>query len=152
MPESFQTRLARWGFNFYPCYRGSGAWITFIANDWREIHVRLPLSWQTRNVVGTIFGGSMYAAVDPLYMIMLMRNLGQEYVVWDKSATIRFKKPGQSTLYARLFLDAIELQNIQVELERQPSIHRVYSVDLKDIEGTIRATVEKTIYVSRSKV
>jgi acyl-coenzyme A thioesterase PaaI-like protein len=151
MPESLHTRLSRWGFNFYPCYRGTGAWVTFIANDWREIHVKLPLSWQTRNVVGTIFGGSIYAAVDPLYMMMLKRNLGPDYVVWDKAATIRFKKPGLSTLYARLFLDEAELQNIQVELNRQPSFDRVYSIDLKDAEGNVRAIVEKTIYVSRSK-
>jgi len=150
MPESFQTRLARWGFNFYPCYRGSGAWVTFIASDWREIHVKLPLSWRTRNVVGTIFGGSIYAAVDPFYMIMLMRNLGPKYVVWDKAASIRFKQPGQSTLYACFLLDEVELQDIQVELARQPSIDRVYSVDLKDAEGNLRATVEKTIYVARS--
>ena len=150
MPESFQTRLARWGFNFYPCYRGSGAWVTFIASDWREIHVKLPLSWRTRNVVGTIFGGSIYAAVDPFYMIMLMRNLGSEYVVWDKATSIRFRQPGQSTLYACFLLDEGELQDIQVELARQPSIDRVYSVDLKDAEGNLRATVEKKIYVARS--
>jgi len=151
MPESFQTRLARWWLNFYPCYRGSGAWVTFIATDWREIHVKLPLSWQTRNVVGTIFGGSIYAAVDPIYMLMLMRNLGPEYNVWDKAASIRFKKPGRSTLYARFLLNEVDLQDIQIELSRQPSIDRVYSVDLKDTEGNVRAIVEKTIYIARSK-
>jgi acyl-coenzyme A thioesterase PaaI-like protein len=149
MPESFQARLARWRFNFFPCYRGSGAWVTYIATDWREVHVKLPLSWQTRNAVGTIFGGSIYAAVDPFYMIMLMNNLGSDYIVWDKAASIRFKKPGQSTLYARFLLEEVELQNIQVELARQSSIDRVYSINLMDAEGNVRATVDKTIYVAR---
>ena len=73
MPESMRSRLARWGFNVFPAYWGTGARVTYIADDYREMHVRLPLTWRTRNYVGTIFGGSMYAAIDPVYMIMLMK-------------------------------------------------------------------------------
>ena len=80
----------RWGFNVFPAYRGTGARVTYISADWREVRVALPLSWRTRNYVGTIFGGSLYGAVDPMYMIMLIRILGPGYTVWDKAATIRF--------------------------------------------------------------
>lgn len=148
MPESLTTRLYRWGFNFYPAYRGTGAWITYIASDWREVRVRLPLSWQTRNYVGTIFGGSIYAAVDPFYMIMLIKNLGPEYVVWDKAASIRFKKPGVSTLTARFILGEDELQAIRRELEVQPKLDREYHIDLIDSAGEVCAWVEKTIYIT----
>lgn len=96
----------RWAFNFFPAFRGTGAWITYIAWDYLEVRVRLPLSWRTRNYVGTIFGGSMYAAVDPFFMIMLIKRLGPRYVVWDKAASIRFRKPGRSTLYARFVISA----------------------------------------------
>ncbi len=71
MPESIRTTLMRWGFNLFPAYRGTGGRITYIAADWREVRVTLPLNWRTGNYVGTIFGGSMYGAVDPLYMVML---------------------------------------------------------------------------------
>jgi hypothetical protein len=38
-----------------------------LPEGWRsEVRVRVPLGWRTRNYVGTIFGGSMYGAVDPL--------------------------------------------------------------------------------------
>ena len=76
MAESRHTRLQRWRFNFFPAYRGAGARITYIAADWREVRIKLPLNWLTRNYVGTIYGGSMYGAVDPIYMIMLIRLLG----------------------------------------------------------------------------
>lgn len=148
MPESLNTRLYRWGFNFYPAYRGTGAWITYIASDWREVRVRLPLSWQTRNYVGTIFGGSIYAAVDPFYMIMLIKNLGPDYVVWDKAALIRFKKPGESTLYARFTLDETELQMIKDELKCLPKLDRVFHIDLTNSAGDVHAWVEKTIYLA----
>lgn len=149
MAESWNTRLRRWGFNLFPAYRGTGARITYIAADWREVRIRLPLSWRTRNYVGTIYGGSMYASVDPIYMIMLIRLLGREYVVWDKAASIRFRKPGRSTLYARFVVDEAETGAIRAALADQPSIDRVYTVDLADNEGVVHASVEKTIYIRR---
>lgn len=150
MPESWRTRITRWGFNFFPAWRGTGARMTYIASDWREVRVRVPLSWRTRNYVGTIFGGSLYGAADPWFMIMLIRNLGPAYTVWDKSATIRFRKPGRATLDARFVLDEAELDEIRRLLETEPSIDRVYVVELADASGTVHATVEKTIYIRKN--
>lgn len=147
MAESPRTWLMRWAFNFFPAYRGTGAWVTYIASDWREVRVRLPLSWQTRNYVGAIFGGSMYAAVDPFYMVMLMRNLGPAYLVWDKSANIRFKKPGVSTLAAQFVLEQAELDEIRTALQSAPSVDRQYHTDLIDKNGEVRAWVDKTVYI-----
>ena len=44
MPESLRSKLARWSFNVFPAYRSTGAWITYIAADWREVRVRLELA------------------------------------------------------------------------------------------------------------
>ena len=93
MSESWATRRARWMFNFFPAYRGTGARVEYIASDWMEVRVRVPLSWRTRNYVGTIFGGSLYGAIDPFYMLMLIKLLGPDFIVWDKAATIRFRRP-----------------------------------------------------------
>jgi hypothetical protein len=139
----------RWGFNLFPAFRGTGARVTYISGDFRELHVKLPLSWRTRNYVGTIFGGSLYGAVDPHYMIMLIKLLGPGCVVWDKAATIRFRKPGRTTLFARFVIPEEEIAEIRRRLETEPSIDRVYSVDLTDAEGVVHATVEKTIYVRK---
>ena len=151
MSESFRSRLERWGFNFFPAYRRTGGRITYIAADYREMRVKLPLNWTTRNYVGTIFGGSMYAAVDPIYMLMLIRLLGPDYVVWDKAAGIRFKRPGRSTLYARFTIDETELEAIRAALVTAPSVDRVYQVELTDESGVLHATVEKTIYIARKE-
>ena len=141
----------RWGFNLWPCYRGTGGRVTFIASDWREVRVRLPLSWRTRNYVGTIFGGSLYAAVDPFYMIMLMENLGPEVVVWDKAASIRFRRPGRSPLSATFRLDEAELAEVRQLLLDQPKVDRTYLIQLLDAEGVVHAEVEKVIHLSRRK-
>ena len=147
MPESFRSRLLRWKFNLFPAYRGSGARVTYIAGDFREVRVGLPLSWRTRNLVGTIFGGSLYAAVDPIYMIMLIRLLGPHYVVWDKAATIRFRKPGRTTLRATFTIDEAELDAIRAAAASGAPIDRIYNVELVDAEGTVHASIEKVIYI-----
>jgi hypothetical protein len=149
MSESWSTRLARWGFNFIPAYRGTGARIAHIRHDWAEIRIRLPLSWRSRNYVGTIFGGAMYGAVDPIYMIMLIKLLGPGYTVWDKAATIRFRRPGRGTLYATFAIDGDTVAAIRDELTRVSKLDRVFSVDLTDAAGTVHATVEKVIHISR---
>jgi hypothetical protein len=151
MPESLRTRVQRWGFNWFPAYRGTGARITYIARDWREIRIRLPLSWRTRNYVGSIFGGSMYAGVDPIYMVMLIRNLGPDYVVWDKAASIRFRRPGRTTLHARFSIDQAELDAIRAALAQAPAADRTYTVELVDAEGVVHASVEKVIHIRHKK-
>lgn len=147
MPESLKTKLKRWGFNFFPAYRGTGARLTYISDDFHEIHLKLPLSWRTRNYVGTIFGGSMYGAVDPLYMVMLIKILGSKYVVWDKAATIRFKRPGRETLYAEFKVTPDEVEAIKDELTCTKSIEKIYGIKLVNKAGKVHAEVEKTIYI-----
>lgn len=149
MPESFRSWLTRWRFNLFPAYFGTGARVTYLADDFREVRVRLPLSWRTRNVVGTIFGGSMYAAVDPFYMIMLMRNLGDPYVVWDKAARIRFRRPGRETLHARFVLEQAELDEIRRMLTPGESVDRTYEVELRSADGVVHAEVEKVVHVQQ---
>jgi hypothetical protein len=151
MRESLRTRLMRWGFNFFPAYRGTGGRVTYIASDWREVRIELPLNWRTYNYVGTIYGGSLYGAVDPFYMIMLIKLLGPEYVVWDKAASIRFKKPGRSTLYARFVVTDEELDAIRAALKSEPKVNRAYVVELTDAQGEVHAIVEKTLNIRRKE-
>jgi len=151
MTESLKTRFFRWWFNFFPAYRRTGGRITHIAGDLHEIRVKLPLNWKTRNYVGSLFGGSMYGAIDPIYMIMLIKLLGPEYIVWDKAATIQFKKPGQKTLYARFEISKEELVDVRRRLTTEPSLNRTYQVDLTDSDGEVYASFEKTLYMRRKE-
>ncbi len=151
-PESWASRKLRWVFRFFPAFRGTGARVTYIAGDFREARVRLPLNWRTRNYVGTIFGGSLYGAVDAMYMILLIKILGPAYTVWDKAATIHFVRPGRSTLYARFLLEEEEIRTIRELLETAPSVDRIYRVDLADSAGVVHASVEKTIYIRKNDV
>jgi acyl-coenzyme A thioesterase PaaI-like protein len=151
MPESFRSRIDRFKFNIFPAYRGSGGRVTYISHDFREMRVKIPLNWRTRNYVGTIYGGSMYAAIDPIYMLMLIRNLGPGYIVWDRAAKIRFRKPGRDTLYAHFIVTGEELDEIRGLAETQKSVDRVYNVSLVDKAGKVHAQIEKTVYIAKKR-
>ena len=143
MPESLKTKLFKLVFRFFPAYRGTGGRVTYIADNWQEVRVEIPLNW------GTIYGGSIYGAVDPVYMIMLIKLLGPEYIVWDKAAFIKFIKPGRGRLYATFRLDSQEIGRIKAELEDQPKFEKIYHVDIVDQNGIVHAIVDKTLYIRK---
>ena len=149
MSESILTKIKRWGFNFYPVYRRTGARIGYIDDSWREIRISIPLRFWTRNYYGTISGISMFGGVDPIYMVMLIKLLGPQYLVWDKQATSRFIKPGKNKLSARFVIDDAELDLIRSKLEAEPSVTRTYHIDLVDTEGIVCASVDKVIHIRK---
>ena len=79
-------------FNLYPPYLFTGIKVACIAPDYRYVRVEMPLRLYNRNYVGTHFGGSLSAMTDPFYMLMVMHNLGHDYIVWDKAGTIEYRK------------------------------------------------------------
>jgi len=146
---SLEARLFRWRINLFPAYRGTGGRVTYVSPDFREIRIKLPLNWRTRNLVGTTFGGSLYGAVDPFYMMILIRALGPEYTVWDKAASVRFRRPGRATLFARCVVTDEEVETIESLLRSEPKIDRVYEIELVDADGVVHAVVKKVIHVRR---
>ena len=149
MRQSWQSWFYKHLFNFFPAFRGTGGRVDSISFDWKTVKVRLPLNWRTRNYVKTIYGGSIYGVVDPMYMLMLIKILGEDYIVWDKAATIRFLKPGRSTLYATFQINDKEIETIKQQLEKERAIDRHYTIDLLDKEGVVHASVDKVIYIRK---
>jgi acyl-coenzyme A thioesterase PaaI-like protein len=147
MPESWSSRLERWRLNRFPAYRGTGARITHIASDWDEVRVRLPLNWRTRNYVGTIFGGSLYGAVDPIYMVMLIRALGPDFIVWNQSAVVTYLRPGRSTLEATFRLEDGLVAAIASDARTHGRTTREFVVELVDAAGEVCCRCRQTLYV-----
>lgn len=142
------ARLYRILLNLWPCIRGTGGRVVHLSDDFRELDIRLPLSWRTRNRVGTIFGGSLYASVDPFYMFMLMEILGKDFVVWDKGAAIRFKRPGTRTLYAKLRLAAEFTDEVRRKAIAEGETTFDLPVSYRDADGLEYAEIRKTLYVA----
>lgn len=139
-------RRFRWAINWFPAYRGTGARVTHISDDWRQWRIKVPLNWRTRNYVGTTYGGSMYSAVDPILMLAFLKILGPDYIVWDKAATIRFRKPGRSTLYATIEIAKDEIDEVKRLCAGQPKVDRTYALELVDEDGVVHCEIEKVLH------
>lgn len=148
--ESLKSRFLRWGFNFFPAYFSTGAKITFLSSDFQEIHLEIPHTWRTRDSSGEIFKGIQYAAVDPVYPKMLRTNLGDDFVVEEKEASIRFLEPCNTGLIGQFEIPEEELDRIRDELSHHDSIIRVYKIELSGENGGTKTEVEKTLSISQT--
>lgn len=142
-----KARLLRWAMNIYPPYLGAGIRVRHIGADFRQVRVKMGLGWYNRNYVGTQFGGSLYAMTDPFYMLMLMQNLGGEYIVWDKAANIDFVAPGKGPVFADFSIDQALIDEIQQRTASGEKYLPELQVDVLDGEGRLVAKVHKTLYV-----
>lgn len=107
------------------------------------------LRWWNRNYVGTHFGGSLYAMCDPFFMLILVEALGRGYVVWDKSAAIRFRRPARGTVTATFHIPQQRIDEIRAAADTARKVEPVFQVDVLDEQGEVVAEVEKLLYVRR---
>ena len=142
-----KARLLRWVMNFYPPYLGAGVWVRRIAPDFRQVEVKMRLGWYNRNYVGTQFGGSLYSMTDPFYMLMLMENLGRDYVVWDKAASIDFIAPGKGPVFASFAIDQPFIDEVRERTAAGEKYLPELQVEVRDGDGTLVARVHKILYV-----
>ena len=154
---SFLQRVARRFGNdrflkflrFYPPYLGAGVSVTEVAKDLSVLEVEMKLAQWNRNFVGTQFGGSLYSMCDPFFMLMLMMQLGDGYVVWDKSATIEFLKPGRGKVKARFELPRDRVEELRAETDLKGKINPVFEVTVVDAQGDPVARVRKVLSMRR---
>lgn len=141
--------LFKHGFNLSPMYRRSCGRVMTVSEDLHRIEVKLPLSYKNRNYVNTIFGGSLFASVDPFPMVQLINIIGDDYVVWDKSAEIRFLRPGKGTLRAEFVYTPEEIESIIMGVVAKNEIEVVKTTQLIDEQTkTVCCEVHKTIYIA----
>jgi hypothetical protein len=140
--------LRRW-INLWPPFLGAGIRITRIAPDMKAIDVEMKLRWWNANYVGTHFGGSLFSMTDAFYMLMLMADLGDGYIVWDKAASIRYKKPGRGTVRAEFRLTDAQITDIRDTLKTQPKLEIVFPVNVVDEGGVVICEVERLLYIRR---
>lgn len=142
------ARLLRRGMKLWPPFLGAGIRVRSFADDFREVTVEMRLGLLNRNYVGTHFGGSLYAMTDPFFAIMLMHNLGDRYLVWDKSGTIDYVAPGRGTVHARFVLSAARIAEIRAQAEGGEKVLPEFQVEVRHVDdGSLVALVRKTLYV-----
>lgn len=149
MNDVFSPQLVRLFANLYFPFVGAGIRITKVSADFRYMRVEMPLRFWNRNYVGTHFGGSIYAMTDPFYMMMLMQNLGRDYIVWDRAAKIDFIKPGRSRLIVEFRYTETEIQEVRDKVAEGGKLLFDKEALIRDQQGELIAKVVKTLYVRK---
>ena len=148
---NLMKRHLPWMVNWWPPYLGAGVRVKRWQPDWKAIDVEMKLRFWNSNFVGTHFGGSLYSMADPFYMLMLIHNLGPDYIVWDKSASVRFRKPGRGRVSASFRLSDAEIDGIRQQLQGLEKIEPTFVVEVKDESGTVIAEVQKVLHVRKKQ-
>lgn len=110
----------------------------------------MKLRWYNRNVYGTHYGGSLYSMCDPFFVFAAYSYFGDDYILWDKSASIEFKRPGKGTVQALFEISDERLIEMKSEVDREGKKTFHFVAEVKDKGGNVVALVNKEIYV-RSK-
>jgi hypothetical protein len=145
------ARHLRQLINLWPPLLGAGIRITHLDSNWRFVHVEMKLRFWNRNYVGTHYGGSLYSMTDPFYMVMLINILGSAYTVWDKSASIRFRRPGRGTVYAHFEVSDEQIASIRQQLETAEKIEPTFNVAVINASGEVIAEVQKVLSIRRKR-
>ena len=132
-------------------YLGAGVKVTEIADDFSSATVEMRQHWYNTNYVGTHFGGSLYSMADPHYMLLLMRRLGKGYIVWDKSASIDFIRPGKGTVRAHFELTDERVEEIKRLTANGDKHLPEWDIDILDEDGELVARVHKVLYVRKKR-
>lgn len=147
-----EATLFKYGFNISPMYRRSVGKLVYVSKNLHEVDIKIPLNYKNRNYVGAIFGGSMLSATDPIYMIQLMNILGDEYVVWDKAASIKYKRPARETVHVNFSFSEGEIAEIKKQVAIQKELdYRKKALITNSDTSVVYAEVNKTIYIAQKQ-
>ena len=79
---------------------------------------------------------------------MLIEILGEDYVVWDKGCTIRFKRPARETVFADFQITPEMLDEVRRQVEANGEYTFTWKIEYKNQAGTVFAEFDKVLYAA----
>jgi len=145
-PRRLATGMSLWAPNLF-----SGIRIRRFSEDWTHATVELHVNLITRNYVKTAFGGSMSAMTDPYFFMLVMHQLGRDYVVWDTRGEIEFVKPGRGVLTAEFHVSPEKVAELRERARGGAKVLEWFETVITDREGDTVARVRREVYIREKK-
>lgn len=134
---------------FWPPLWFTGIRVAHCEADLSHLRVEMPLRLYNRNILGIHFGGSLFSMTDPWYMMMIWMRLGDRYNVIDYSASIEFKKPGMSRVYADFVLNDADMADIKTHTASGDKYLKTFNIKVLDDSGEVVSEVSRTVYIRK---
>ena len=68
-------------------------------------------------------------------------------MVWDKTASIRFRQPGRGRVHARIHVPAERVEEIRQQALREGVVEPTFRVEMLDDQDRVVAEVDKLLYI-----
>lgn len=141
-PRRLAIGMSLWAPNLF-----SGIRVKRYSDDWTHATVELHVNALTRNYVKTAFGGSMSAMTDPYFFMLVMHQLGRDYVVWDSRGEIEFIKPGRGVLTAEFSVPAAQAAELRERARGGAKVLEWFETEITDASGDTVARVRREVYI-----
>ena len=132
----------------------NGVRVLSVSKDFTALKLRIRRTLFTRNHSGSIFGGSLFSAVDPYYALMFWQIFQQQEIdcsTWLKSAEIKYLKPANKKLYASLIISEEEKKEALLTIKSQGRFDAHYTIYLVDKEGVKYVEINQLITLKNKK-
>jgi acyl-coenzyme A thioesterase PaaI-like protein len=148
--QPLRKRLIFRLINYWPPFFWAGIRVTRLDAPAGVAEVELRSHWWNRNYHGTAYGGSLFSMCDPFHALILIEHLGPKFIVWDKSASIRFRRPGVGTVRARFEIPLERIDAIHDQAAREGKADADFTCDVVDAKGETVARIEKVVHVKKA--
>jgi acyl-coenzyme A thioesterase PaaI-like protein len=143
-------RVLKWAMRCYPPFLFQGIWTKQFEKEFTGAQVKIINNIFNRNYNRTIFGGTIFSAADPYYVLLFYQILirkGWRVKLWLKHSTIDFLRPGNCNLYFKINLSPEDIEEVVAKLESDGKFIKTFRVEITNKEGILYAVVHNEIYI-----
>lgn len=145
----------KWVLRTYPPFFFQRIWVKKIHEGFKGIDVKIHKSIFNINANKTIFGGTIFSAIDPIYPILLDQTFKakgmKNTVAWLKSAKIDYLKPGRVNLEFSVRLNDEEIEESFKIIQEQGKVIKSFTTEIFDKNGNKCAVCQSEIYIRNLK-
>jgi hypothetical protein len=153
-PRVWSAGWFKLALNLYPPFLFGRTRVVHVDEEFRGCTVRVRPSLLTRNLQGTIFGGTIFSAADPFHALLLWQVFARRGIrvqAWLKSARIDYLRPAASELTLEFALSEEDIEAARVAIERDGRFARTFRTEAIDREGGVCSVIETEVYLRRPR-
>jgi acyl-coenzyme A thioesterase PaaI-like protein len=140
----------KWLMRLYPPMLFQRIWVKKIDKDFRGIDVKINRSLFTTNLGSATFGGTIFAATDPFYALLIgqiMQHKGFKITVWLKSAEIQYLKPARKDLHYTIKINDEMIKEVERAITNEGKFVKTYPIEIFDTKGDLCVTAQNEVYI-----
>lgn len=144
----------KWLMRLYPPMFFQRIWVKKIDKDFRGIDVKINRSLFTTNLGSATFGGTIFAATDPFYALLIgqiMQHKGFKITVWLKSAEIQYLKPARKDLHYSIKINDEMIKEVEQAITNEGKFVKSYPIEIFDTTGDLCVTAQNEVYIRNLK-